>query len=217
MSTTTVREKPILFSGPMVRAILDGRKTQTRRIIKPQPVYIESSGRWKWNPTGAVTASREWWEYMDSLSKCPYGTVGDRLWVRETWRPILSGIHAGGFDYRADDPSASGEGFIPWKPSIHMPRRVSRLSLELTDVRAERLHEITAKDILAEGVVERPHQDPHLGKCPISAFDGCCYPDLRSVWAAGWSKINGSDSWTANPWVWVLEFERVLESSSPIG
>lgn len=82
-----MNEHPILFTGEMVKAILDGRKTVTRRVIKPQPVFIEESFRWRWGKTGAVTASREWWNYMDSLDHCPYGQPGDLLWVRETWAP----------------------------------------------------------------------------------------------------------------------------------
>lgn len=193
MTLTAVREKPILFSEPMVRAILDGRKTQTRRIIKPQPHKSISYFEFLSTCFKPVWSGPELDEpdflTLNKCIHCPYGGVGDRLWVRETWRPIVSGRKAGGFDYLADDPGASGAGFMPWKPSIHMPRKASRLTLEITRVRVERLKSITVEDAKAEGV------------------GGPNGYELDQFYAL-WSKINGAESWNENPWVWVVEFKR---------
>ena len=179
--TTAVKERPILFSGPMVRAILDGRKTQTRRIVKPQPAAAPS-----------VNKAQYW-------VGCPYGGVGTRLWVRETWRSISSGTREGGFDYRANDPSASGVGFTAWKPSIHMPRVASRITLEITAVRVERLKDISAEDAKAEGI-SNVFDAVFLGKA--RSVEAACYATL-------WESINGEGSWAVNPWVWVVEFKKV--------
>jgi hypothetical protein len=92
-----------------------------------------------------------------------------------------------------------------------MPRWASRITLEVTGVRVQRVQEISAKDIIAEGAVERSHEVEFLGKCPVSTFDGCCYSDLKSLWAAGWDSINAKRSfgWEVNPWVWVYEFKKL--------
>jgi len=204
MNENTVKYHPILFSGPMVRAILGGRKTQTRRIIKPQPLNRVIDG------LAHVTIGMEpsddgaLWYDTDCINpgkelRCPYGRFGSRLWVRETWRPVLSGLREGGFDYRADDPAASGVGFIPWKPSIHMPRKVSRITLEITGVRVERLNDINEDDAKSEGVVFGTGKPGECHTCAKGAF-----MDL-------WNSINGTDSWLQNPYVWVIEFERVAE------
>jgi hypothetical protein len=182
--------RPILFSAPMVRALLCGSKTQTRRICKlaragmPEP------------------------EMASLLKCCPYGRPGDELWVREAfcddWKESRGIVYRadGGFDADMFDAGCR------WRPSIHMPRAASRITLRITDVRVERLQDISAKDILAEGAVDRPHVD-QFGRNPVSAFDGKVYMDLRSLWACGWESINGKGSWAANPWLWVLSFERV--------
>lgn len=186
-----MKEHPILFSGPMIRAILEDRKTQTRRIVKPQPdaqlFSINSGPEWTY-PDRLDPDEPDW----DRVRLCPYGKPGDRLWVRETWR--------NGPDkalYRATDDS--GTPSIRWKPSIHMPRAYSRISLEVTAVRVERVQDISEKDAWAEGVHSIARRLPYSGD------------DLASVAFSGlWQEINGKrHPWDSNPWVWVVEFKRI--------
>lgn len=193
----------------MVRAILDGRKTQTRRALKSQHSDIPSEG---FTHAGIDDdGDWVWWRGPFPLagSKNRIGAVGDRLWVRETFAS-MQGV---GVKYRADNPSAkkpSEYWDTPWKPSIFMPREYSRITLEVSSVRVEKLKAIKGKDILAEGAVARPHDIDGLGKCPVSAFDGKCYVDLISLWASGWDSINGkTHPWASNPWVWVITFRRI--------
>lgn len=206
MEATAIKERPILFSGPMVCAILDGRKTQTRRLLKlPKCMewYQELGGEakgWFCEVRGAG-----WWHVEELV--CPYGDAGYHLWVRETWRRIETGMNSGKADYRADDPSASGLGFMPWRPSIFMRRADSRITLEITDVRTERLQEITEEDAQAEGV--------QMGYQPYSV-EGRTPPTpvgYRPVFKRLWDSINGDDSWDANPWVWAISF-RVVEPTN---
>jgi hypothetical protein len=206
-----MKERPLLFNAEMVRAILDGRKTQTRRMVKPQPFDA--------SPIigGAIQVLWDGREDTDKFARgtitklCPFGTVGDRLYVRETWscmeRDPIPGCEVA---YKADLNGGTSQVWEPWKPSIHMPRWASRITLEITGVRVERVHDISAKDIIAEGAVERPHHDQHLGKMPVSAFDKKAYPDLRSLWAHGWNGIY--KNWKDNPWVWVVEFKRITRN-----
>lgn len=189
-----MRERPILFSGPMVRALLAGTKTQTRRAIKPQP-YVDEMGNACWNGWnyGQDTSGRPLFKTLASpipLSRmkrvlCPYGQPGDRLWVREAWAALTTG-----FAYRAD-PIWNSPPAARWIPSIHMPRAASRITLEVTEVRVERLQDISEADAVAEGAFTDP-------ACPA-------YDAYRSLWES----INGPGSWDANPWVWVVEFQRV--------
>ena len=194
-----MKERPILFSAPMVRALLAGTKTQTRRIIKPQHLAF-------FNQDAAAMLS-DWNE-----RPLPYGKTGDRLWVREAW-----GLHAYGDDtdwlkggctamdlddhviaYRADwGPLQDG---CHWRPSIHMPRAASRITLEITGVRVERLQDISAADARAEGCPDKPVDGAE--QASIDLLAKLWYHDL-------WEQINGLDSWAANPWVWVVEFKRV--------
>jgi len=186
-----MKVRPILFSSQMVRALLNGRKTQTRRILKGStefkgpynPAYIE-----------AHKHSKGWAEI------CPYGKLGDLLWVRETWAKNLGSN--GGAVYYADYESASFhryelpsgkllDGCDRWKPSIHMPRRISRLTLEITETRMQRLQDISREDALAEGV---------------TGGEGPGYDSARYSYQHLWLGINGPGSWDANPWVWVLTF-----------
>lgn len=207
-----MKERPILFSAPMVRAILEGRKTQTRRMFKVQPMSCVTDicliqDKWHFKLQGCKNFAR----YNDSV-KCPQGKIGDQLWVREAWHtdePDLKearSMHEDVYStspiyYRADPENDCGG--CRWRPSIHMPRWASRIQLEITGVRAERLNDISNEDAIAEGVGAHwicsdsmPH-NPHLNHNPLSRFI-----DL-------WKSINSYDSWNKNPWVWVIEFKRI--------
>jgi len=199
-----MKERPILFSAPMVRAILDGRKTQTRRAVKPQPVHMFGEGNhsnYEWR--GGVFALDMYPKNSLILNHCPYGQPGDRLWVREAWshdaesleqcRASLEDAMGGGMYgpyYRATE---SAPDTLRWRPSIHMPRWASRIDLLITGVRVERLQDISTEDALAEGISRM--------ECP----DWHATTDFRALWES----INGPGSWEANPWVWVIEFKRV--------
>lgn len=191
-------EKPILFSGEMVRAILAGRKTQTRRTVKKQPI------------TGDVKPTKDngiWSSQTDrsvvSYFACPYGQPGDRLWIKETFRLSESndcacyepcGCKVGVPIYRATANMEREEKTDPpWKPSIFMPRKYSRITLEIEAVRADRLQSITDADAIAEGC------------CGVSSTQ-FGVPNFRYVWES----INGHESWKANPWVWVVTFKEVF-------
>jgi hypothetical protein len=185
-----VKERPILFSGPMVRALLDGSKTQTRRIVKPQPFRED------------YMAEENVRRHFATLG--PYGQPGDRLWVRESYADIGPRLA-----YRADQDDGAHCKVTKWTPSIHMFRADSRILLEIVWVRVERLNDCSAADAVAEGIrrvgpgFERWHPDPadvdHTGSTqdPVLAYRGL------------WESINGAGSWAANPWVWVVEFKRV--------
>ena len=203
-----MKERPVLFSAPMVRAILDGRKTQTRRIIKPQP-YIDEMGNFCWNgenfgqdfngPCIQAIAS----PIPSSKTKrvrCPYGKPGDRLWVRETFN------HDGEKYIYAADLNELGvqKWAAQWKPSIHMPRNASRILLEITGVRVERLQDISECDAKAEG----SYVCDYFGRRLLdqSSNQGCYKWGYRSIWES----LNGTGSWDLNPFVWVIEF-KLLE------
>ncbi|HEX5750039.1 MAG TPA: hypothetical protein VFZ09_27665 [Archangium sp.] len=228
------RERPILFSGPMVRAILHGRKTQTRRVVKPQPPSMEAvrslSGDGfsphlmrdgTWTVAGPVWAVRKLLG-TEPRWRCPYGRPGDRLWVRESWG-VLGNIREASaedqftahVEYSADLAKrtmtvhmdqwrGSYERRGKWRPSIHMPRWASRITLEVTGVRVERLHDISEADAQAEGVVCE-----NLGLrgdvCRIVTPSQHWKYHFQNLWAS----INTLESWRANPWVWVVEFRRV--------
>lgn len=186
-----MKSRPILFSGAMVRAILDGRKTQTRRIVKHP--YCQATRLERIDENGSA-----WFlSGFDGFPfPCPYGKPGDWLWVRETWATTeQAGNHVADAEYiyRATDPDWETMDGWKWKPSIFMPREACRITLEITAIRCERLRDIETKplDIAAEG---QP-RDCQLG-------------DIE--WYRGlWESINGKASWEANPWVWVVEFRRV--------
>jgi hypothetical protein len=194
-----MKKRPILFSAPMVRALLDGSKTQTRRVVTPTPVIDVRYAGGAYIPTGkhgdlAIDAPHI------SLAS-PYGQPGDRLWVRETWChqwDDFTGYQEDKFFYRASTPDVQhvdGAEKSPWKPSIHMPRAASRITLEITGVRVERLQDISEADAVAEGVKNSLH-------LPGGRFARENYEHL-------WWTINGDGSWEANPWVWVIEFRKV--------
>ncbi|SWJ47751.1 morphogenetic protein [Klebsiella pneumoniae] len=203
----------MIFNAEMVRALLSGRKTQTRRIIKPQPEATLSgslSGKWLSRPLNGLLLPK----IEDIAIHCPFGVVGDRIWVRETFQGPLfdydlmdsyckdptpfekpefcvykaDGVPAPEF-YDADD-----ELHCCWRPSIHMPRWACRILLEITNVRVERLKSISDGDAIREGC------------STADMMSGDCVAD---VFARLWASIYSSDSWNANPWVWVIEFKRV--------
>jgi hypothetical protein len=197
-------ERPILFSAPMVRAILDGRKQQTRRVVKPQDSVETHEDK-----SGVIDVihlhSPRCPGYCDYACKfpCPYGAAGDRLWVRETWSKAKS-CNAHDLFYRADGDRQYGKqhalSYVEredrWRPSIHMPRWASRITLELTGVRVERLQDISDDDAKAEGVVRNEW----------SWDDGESPTTDREAFECVWVAINGRGSWDANPWVWVIDF-----------
>lgn len=195
------KERPILFNAAMVRAILGGHKTQTRRIVKTcrergmqGPVVRGQKGE-------VATVG-----FAATAGLCPYGQPGDRLWVRETYGYKIRS--AGGtphvsIAYRATEPDAvhcydcNGEELtMKWRPSIHMPRWASRITLEIVSVRVERLQDISNEDAVAEGI-----------GAPLD-IRYAALDEFKPLWES----INGAGSWAANPWVWVIEFER-LEAS----
>lgn len=194
---STPREKPILMSAPMVRAILSGSKTQTRRVVKPACGVVIDAGGYHWPFKSDGHASH--------AIDCPYGQPGDRLWVREAWRQAYpSTSFSNGIIYRADAFKACGmveySDLHRWKPSIHMRRSDSRILLEITAVRVERLQNISEADAVAEGWVKRPE---------VSA-DPQVHADAARDWYSDlWEQINGPGSWSANPFCWVVEFRRV--------
>lgn len=205
----TVKERPILFSAPMVRALLSCFKTQTRRLVKFKPHYQieerDDGSNWPW----MYDADRD----ADYWLPCPYGQPGDRLFVREAFRlcseadatPTRDTDEAYRIWYEADSPHQPGFGKL--RPGIHMPRWASRIILEVMAVRVERLQDISVKDIWAEGAFKRAPEN-QFGRNYMSRLDGKVYLDLASLWARGWESINGPGSWEANPWVWVIEFKR---------
>lgn len=218
-----MKERPILMSAPMVRAILDGRKTQTRRVIKVQPsssdlqistlidAYIDRKN-----------IGKSHWVRLEDLNivyddrvffSCPFGKVGDGLWVRENWQhsnypdgPYEPDCH---IFYRADymdDQLGADLEKSPdrirrkWKPSIHMPRMASRILLEITNISVERLQDISEADAIDEGVNVHPD---HHGKPPNSIYSPVdAYRDL-------FESIYGEGSWNLNPYVWVIEFNKI--------
>lgn len=223
-----MKERPILFSGPMVRAILEGRKTQTRRIVKMPKVIDDAKwGYTAFTPDGhiSVRGKHADGQYGESFVKCPYGKPGDRLWVRETWCPMFSWDRDTGNDfpkeaaYKAtpDDTETrfgrikNGRGQrmiddLKWKPSIHMPRWASRISLEVVSVRVERLQDISNTDAFDEGCTaydDQEYWEEDAGGAVVLA------DTPRDEYQTLWNAINGEGSWQANPWVWVVEFKRV--------
>ncbi len=190
-----MKERPILFSGPMVQALLEGRKTVTRRPVKPQPDVL-----------GAIRVGSEgylWTDHSHQLFKpsggahrCPYGVPGDRLWVRETWAPHVDAItREEGITFRADTPDLP----IKWRSSIFLKKADSRITLEVTDVRVERLQEISEMDAMREG-------DPDQRVLIASE-------NTHTDWFQhGWDSLYTKKpelQWEANPWVWRVEFRKL--------
>lgn len=279
MTATAVRERPILFSGEMVRAILDGNKSQTRRVVKPQPDRgLGLQAMFGTSPDGFAFGTPGLWrqvgpDYPDGESddrRCPYGQPGDHLWVREAWHT---------WEECCDDGSGSAHGWDvpcvphckqvyvayaatprtgwrarpdgvpvayladssplenypesltgPWRPSIHMPRWASRITLEVTDVRVQRLQEISEEDAIAEGATQKDGlwcmDWSRLGT--ISRFAGGIHArgsgqplsvrdigldSARTAFGNFWTEINAKRgySWDSNPWVWALTFRRIAQ------
>ncbi|HBS6293330.1 TPA: hypothetical protein RGL45_004892 [Klebsiella pneumoniae] len=210
-----MKERGMIFNSEMVRAILDGRKTQTRRPIKWKQTRFteigerEDGSKWPWSEDAEHAC--------DFWHPCPFGAVGDRIWVRETFCTVDDTQYGGGkwVDYRATpkfeashpagwDCAPNDAEALKWRPSIHMPRWASRILLEITDVRVERLNAISQEDAQAEGMELtgwRPtYSDPDSGGEVLTPYDN---------FAQLWESIYGEESWKANPWVWVIEFKRV--------
>ena len=206
-----IKERPILFSAPMVRAILEGRKTVTRRPVKGLSTSFAVITAADESPLNSVC-----WNVGGPIIRCPYGKPGDRLWVRETTEvdeetsPVvrLARYAADHQPVRYRHPEGDEyDGTVAhWdyprrsRPSIHMPRWASRILLEITDVRVERLHDISRADIRAEGM-----------QCPPELASDDVSPNYRDWYPAAWRQLwesTGGD-WAANPWVWVVEFKRV--------
>lgn len=225
-------DRPIIFSGPMVRAILSGAKTQTRRAIRyfDGKAYATAPARARWQPPrnleGDPRSWRDKWFAYDTAGgasafpiyglRCPYGIAGDRLWVRETWAHSAADRRRA-MIYRADEGTArmalQEPEFGHWRPAIHMPRKACRTLLEIMAVRIERLREVTEQDALAEGVKQLGGH--HLFKDYLQSTGSeeryLCTNACASYYTL-WDLINGDKrgfSWEANPWVWVVEFARI--------
>ena len=221
-----MKERSVIFTGDEVRATLEGRKTQFRRVVKPQHI-----------PAATRTLR---WENQDAdelrlVAKCPFGVPGNRLWAKETWwtypKPMTDKLlrdgadtwprwRHGGLLYDADVSKTDQEEWteLGWvrKPSIHMPRWASRIYLEIVSVRVERVQHISEEDVIAEGV-----NVPRCGKCGYTRWDCGYHMDHRFCggndpdsglhsFAYQWNSTHGPDAWSRNDWVWVVEY-RVLK------
>jgi len=213
-----MKERPILFSAPMVRALLDGSKTQTRRVAKlTDAAHVkEPNGHRRWHPADP-----------DAIAACPYGQPGDRLWVRETWADVPRHqpttnedlpwrddgkiiVYSADLEWEGARQFSCADGVLrwakpaKWSPSIFMPRWASRITLEITGVRVERLQDISEGDARAEGA---RNLDVASGRETLDPYSrqGSCVAHYKHIW----QEINGDGSWVLNPWVWVIEFKKV--------
>ncbi|MGY0247689.1 hypothetical protein [Klebsiella michiganensis] len=240
-------ERGMIFNAEMVRAILDDRKTQTRRIVKAADGAVKFCKEWDINgeEVFVVLGEKDHTGMNPVLGaiSCPLGAVGDHIWVRETWgvvsheldedgriqswapdrpataiheMPFGNGYYSGHAIYAVDgdftwgDDDGYEDGRSCWKPSIHMPRAASRILLEITEVRVERLNAISEHDAQAEGVVKLrggfwQHYQPGWTQHQLSA---------RGSFVTLWKSIYGEESWNSNPWVWVIEFKRIEEQAA---
>lgn len=195
-----MKQRPILFSTPMVQATIRGRKTQTRRIFKPQPTekhdqsgYITALGKDGINYFGFKENETNIFDAIE----CPYGQPGDVLWVRETFQQ-----DGEDYLYKAN----CDINVVGWKPSIHMPKSAARIWLRIANVRVERLQDISREDARAEGI------EPINNTQFINYVDGTTTYNERTSFYSLWESINGKESLSSNPWVWVIEFERIEKS-----
>jgi hypothetical protein len=223
-----MKERPILFSAPMVRAILDGRKTQTRRVVKDVPAWCTEWGYTAFTPKGSISARGQYEDNVgEKFFRLKYGARGDRLWVKETH--LLDPPDDGTWGYcaytdgkihnRSEIPHRfrnphhvlyratwQGQDNLRWMPSIHMPRWASRITLEITGVRVERLQEIDDRDAAKEGVGLLLADDmPKHSRAITEAMKESRAAAFRVLWES----INGTESWAANPWVRVIEFRKL--------
>ncbi|WP_353802407.1 hypothetical protein AB8Z62_07315 [Klebsiella pneumoniae subsp. pneumoniae] len=212
-----MKERGMIFNGEMVRAILDGRKTQTRRPIKWKQTRFteigerEDGSKWPWSEDAEHAC--------DFWHPCPFGAVGDRIWVRETFAALEPGSyeqakpqegHCQDLRYAATDRLAKSDADIrgyKWVPSIHMPRWASRILLEITDVRVERLNAISEEDATAEGVPPAGSLLPDYPGTFLTPKGD--FATAKVAFQRLWESIYGEESWNANPWVWVISFERI--------
>ncbi|HDU2486565.1 TPA: hypothetical protein RE208_002667 [Klebsiella pneumoniae] len=221
-----MKERGMIFNGEMVRATLDGRKTQTRRPIKWKQTRFteigerEDGSKWPWSEDAEHAC--------DFWHPCPFGAVGDRIWVRETWQAIHDYCDENGHvderRYARSIPRRRGNYWhpvyeeawgnesredreFPWRPSIHMPRWASRILLEITDVRVERLNTISEKDAAAEGVPPAGSLLPDYPGTFLTPKGD--FAPAKVAFQRLWESIYGEESWKANGWVWVIEFKRV--------
>lgn len=236
-----MKERPMIFNSEMVRAILGGQKTQTRRIMKPQPYPCPPPRGGHWWPSNVFKTMLHVEEEMlngkggwDGLvgDACPFGAVGDRIWVREAFQgPLIPeealseflGENPDKFESPAYCEYAADGGPRPeyvdaddntrygWRPSIHMPRWASRITLEITGVRVERLNDISEEDARAEGI-----SDGGCLTCGEPEPCGCDNPkpDANDAFARLWQSIYGEENWFTNPWVWVISFKRIEGGAS---
>jgi len=211
---SSVIERPMLMCGDMVRATLEDRKTKTRRFINPQPMF--------YHDVKSCQVIEGFIHYIDSKGTshvggkmCPYGKVGDRIWVKETFQYTDASLNIEpGWVYRATDRDWETLEDWKWKPSIFMPRKASRITLEITDIRVERLLEINQADCLAEGiessVINADKRDTtyrdYMQKV-VDPFEW--YASPIDSYKSLWESINGVGSWSDNPWVWVITFKRL--------
>ncbi|MDR4741868.1 hypothetical protein [Klebsiella pneumoniae] len=214
-----MKERGMIFNGEMVRAILDGRKTQTRRPIKWKQTRFteigerEDGSKWPWSEDAEHAC--------DFWHPCPLGAVGDRIWVRETFCPVDDTQYGGEkwVDYRATpkfeashpagwDCAPNDAEALKWRPSIHMPRWASRILLEITNVGVQRLQDISSGDAVREGICQLPASGRYCVS-PGDQYFGGASRSAKEVYSWLWSSIYGEGSWKDNPWVWVIEFKRV--------
>lgn len=195
----TTNERPILFSTPMVQAIIDGRKTQTRRTIK---YYVSDQ-----HPL------RQTAKWMKDNNTCPYGHIGDVLWVRESF--LKGYFDDGTHGYKADWNETAAEYVKEhkWKPSIHMPKDAARIWLKITDIRVERLQDISEKDAIAEGVESKIIDGQKFYFNYL--VNMTCLDNPYFSFFSLWDKINGYESMESNPFVWVVEFEVLSKNGKP--
>jgi hypothetical protein len=182
---TNKTDRPIIFSGPMIRAILEGKKTQTRRIMKPQPIGDET------RPVSEIKIA----------ARCKY-EPGGRLWVREKFA-TMDGCRFYAADKKPKQP------VLFWRSGIHMPRHLCRIWLEIVAVRFERVQEITNADCVAEGI--EPLGPELATRIQAGKFENR-YSTVRQLYSEIWENMHGAGSWVANPWAWVVEFRRIMPS-----